>query len=79
MVLRLFSRLRKLCGSRAVTWGEVDLRWGVSDELQGRVAEVSPGDPGSERRVRAAGVDGRSQGCHVGLRAPGAEGRANSY
>jgi hypothetical protein len=26
--------LRRLCESRAVTWGEVDLRWGVPDEAK---------------------------------------------
>ena len=32
LVLRVFPQLRKLCEARGVTWGEVDLRWGVSDE-----------------------------------------------
>jgi tetratricopeptide (TPR) repeat protein len=32
LVKRVFPRLRNLCESRAVTWGEVDLRWGVTDE-----------------------------------------------
>jgi tetratricopeptide (TPR) repeat protein len=32
LVKRVFPRLRKLCESRGVTWGEVDLRWGVPDE-----------------------------------------------
>ena len=27
-----FPQLRKLCESRGVVWGEVDLRWGVTDE-----------------------------------------------
>jgi tetratricopeptide (TPR) repeat protein len=27
-----FPRLRKLCEARRVTWGEVDLRWGIPDE-----------------------------------------------
>src|ERR1051326_802668 len=27
-----FPQLRKLCESRAVTLGEVDLRWGITDE-----------------------------------------------
>jgi hypothetical protein len=27
-----FPQLRKLCESRGVTWGEVDLRWGITDE-----------------------------------------------
>jgi Domain of unknown function (DUF4062) len=30
--LRLFPQLRRLCESRGVTWGEVDLRWGITDE-----------------------------------------------
>ena len=29
---RIFPELRKLCESRGVTWSEVDLRWGISDE-----------------------------------------------
>ena len=32
LVKRTFPALRKLCESRGVTWGEVDLRWGVTDE-----------------------------------------------
>ncbi len=37
-----FPRLRKLCESRAVTWGEVDLRWGVTDEenAEGRMLSL---------------------------------------
>jgi hypothetical protein len=29
LVKFIFPQLRKLCESRGVTWGEVDLRWGV--------------------------------------------------
>ena len=29
---RVFPQLRKLCERRGVTWGEIDLRWGVTDE-----------------------------------------------
>ena len=29
LVKRIFPQLRKLCEERFVTWGEVDLRWGV--------------------------------------------------
>jgi tetratricopeptide (TPR) repeat protein len=29
---RVFPRLRKECERRGVTWGDVDLRWGVTDE-----------------------------------------------
>jgi tetratricopeptide (TPR) repeat protein len=32
LVKGIFPQLRKLCESRGVTWGEVDLRWGVTDE-----------------------------------------------
>ncbi|MCX6054382.1 MAG: DUF4062 domain-containing protein [Chloroflexi bacterium] len=28
----IFPQLRKLCEQRGVTWGEVDLRWGITDE-----------------------------------------------
>ena len=32
LVKRVFPRLRKMCEERGVTWGEVDLRWGIPDE-----------------------------------------------
>jgi len=32
LVKFIFPQLRKLCESRGVVWGEVDLRWGVTDE-----------------------------------------------
>src|SRR5580765_167961 len=32
LVKRVFPELRHLCEARGVTWGEVDLRWGVTDE-----------------------------------------------
>jgi len=32
LVKRIFPQLRKLCEGRGVTWGEVDLRWGITDE-----------------------------------------------
>ena len=32
LVLRIFPQLRKICERRGVTWGEVDLRWGITDE-----------------------------------------------
>lgn len=37
-----FPKLRKLCEERGVTWGEVDLRWGVSDEqkAEGKVLPI---------------------------------------
>ena len=32
LVKFIFPQLRKLCERRRVTWGEVDLRWGITDE-----------------------------------------------
>lgn len=32
MVKHVFPQLRKLCEARRVTWGEVDLRWGITEE-----------------------------------------------
>jgi len=42
LVKRVFPQLRKLCESRGVTWGEVDLRWGVTDEqkAEGKVLPI---------------------------------------
>ena len=42
LVKFVFPELRRLCESRGVTWGEVDLRWGVTDEAaaEGRVLPV---------------------------------------
>ncbi len=34
LVKQVFPRLRKLCEQRAVTWAEVDLRWGITDEAK---------------------------------------------
>ncbi len=34
LVKKTFPQLRKLCESRAVTWTEVDLRWGITTEQQ---------------------------------------------
>jgi hypothetical protein len=36
-----FPQLRKLCEQRGVTWGEVDLRWGITDEQKAE-GEVLP-------------------------------------
>ena len=38
---RVFPALRKLCESRGVVWGEVDLRWGITAE-QSEGGEVLP-------------------------------------
>jgi tetratricopeptide (TPR) repeat protein len=42
LVKFIFPQLRKLCEQRGVTWGEVDLRWGISDEqkLEGMVLPI---------------------------------------
>jgi hypothetical protein len=34
LVKQIFPQLRRLCESCGVTWGEVDLRWGVPDEAK---------------------------------------------
>jgi len=34
LVKQIFPQLRRLCENRSVTWGEVDLRWGVPDEAK---------------------------------------------
>lgn len=41
LVKRIFPQLRKLCEQRGVTWGEVDLRWGITEEQSER-GEVLP-------------------------------------
>ena len=42
LVRFIFPQLRKLCESRSVTWCEVDLRWGVTDEeaAEGKVLPI---------------------------------------
>ncbi len=42
LVKFVFPELRKLCEQRQVTWGEVDLRWGVTDEqkAEGKVLPI---------------------------------------
>lgn len=39
MTKRVFPEIRHLCNARGVTWGDVDLRWGIPDEAksQGRL------------------------------------------
>lgn len=32
LVKRVFPQIRLMCEQRGVTWGEIDLRWGVTDE-----------------------------------------------
>jgi len=42
LVKRVFPALRKRCEQRGVVWGEVDLRWGITDEqkAEGRVLPI---------------------------------------
>lgn len=42
LLKRIFPRLRRICERRGVTWGEVDLRWGITDEqtAEGRVLPI---------------------------------------
>ncbi len=42
LVKRVFPQLRRLCEKRGVTWGEVDLRWGITDEqrAEGKVLPI---------------------------------------
>src|SRR6266436_4405275 len=32
LIKKIFPQVRKLCEERAVTWTEVDLRWGITTE-----------------------------------------------
>lgn len=41
LVLKIFPQLRRLCEERGVTRGEVDLRWGITEE-QSHCGEVLP-------------------------------------
>jgi nephrocystin-3 len=42
LVKNVFPQLRKLCESRGVTWAEIDLRWGITDEsaAEGKVLPI---------------------------------------
>ncbi len=42
LVKRVFPKLRKICEKRGVIWGEVDLRWGITDEqtAEGKVLPI---------------------------------------
>jgi tetratricopeptide (TPR) repeat protein len=42
LVKRIFPQLRKMCEQRGITWCEVDLRWGISDEqkAEGKVLPI---------------------------------------
>jgi hypothetical protein len=42
LIKHIFPQLRKLCEERGVTWAEVDLRWGVTDEqrAEGKVLPI---------------------------------------
>ncbi len=41
LVLKIFPQLRRLCEERGVTWGEIDLRWGITED-QSQRGEVLP-------------------------------------
>jgi nephrocystin-3 len=43
---RVFPQLRKLCESRGITWTDVDLRWGITDEqvAEGKVLPICLGE-----------------------------------
>jgi hypothetical protein len=42
LIKHIFPQLRRLCDQRGVVWGEVDLRWGVTEEeaRQGKVVRL---------------------------------------
>jgi tetratricopeptide (TPR) repeat protein len=42
LVKHIFPQLRRLCEKRGVVWGEVDLRWGITDEerAEGKVLPI---------------------------------------
>ena len=64
LVLRVFPRLRRLCEERGVTWGEVDLRWGITEEQPER-GEVLPICLKEFKRCRPCfiGLLGERYGC----------------
>jgi tetratricopeptide (TPR) repeat protein len=37
LTLQVFPILRKVCEERGISWGEVDLRWGIPEEKKGEV------------------------------------------
>ena len=41
LIKHIFPQLRKMCEQRGVTWGEVDLRWGITEE-QSQSGQVLP-------------------------------------
>ncbi len=40
LVKFVFPKLRRMCESRGVVWGEVDLRWGITDEQKAEVVPI---------------------------------------
>ena len=40
LVKFVFPKLRRLCESRGVVWGDVDLRWGISEEQKAEVVPI---------------------------------------
>ncbi|HSB12297.1 MAG TPA: tetratricopeptide repeat protein [Blastocatellia bacterium] len=51
LIKKTFPHLRKLCEERGVAWGEVDLRWGITEE-QSQRGEVLPICLGEIHRCR---------------------------
>jgi len=67
LVKRVFPQLRKLCELRGVTCGEVDLRWGVTDEenAEGKVLPICLAGRRflrPHRPVLALGITGHFEG-----------------
>ncbi|MCX6647762.1 MAG: DUF4062 domain-containing protein [bacterium] len=42
LVRNIFPQLRRICERRGIVWGEVDLRWGITDEekAEGKVLPI---------------------------------------
>lgn len=64
LVTVIFPQLRRLCEARGVTWGEVDLRWGVPDEAvaEGKVLPICLEEINRCRRY-FIGLLGERYGC----------------
>jgi hypothetical protein len=45
LVKQIFPQLRKLCDQRGVVWGEVDLRWGVTEGGRKGSPDMFSGNP----------------------------------
>jgi hypothetical protein len=74
LIKRVFPQLRKLCEQRGVTWGDVDLRWGITED-QAERGEVLPVCLGEIDRCRPffIGILGERYGWVPGPDRIGAE------